>query len=153
MTAPVYSVFAPTNVALVAATSKVVLSALAGASFGLQIVGFDLGSLGVTATDVPIRVEVCKWDGTTPGTASAATPTQEFGEVMAPGFTSFYDYSVAPAALTVSRVFSLTPNSATLVYPFGQGEEIVVGPGDGIAIRLTAPANVNVVPAMRVQRV
>jgi hypothetical protein len=151
MTAPVYSVFAPVNVTLTA-TSITALSVLAGASFGLALKGIDLGSLGVTATDVPMRVEVCQWDGTGAGTPTgAATITQESGLVIASGMTAFYDYTVEPTTLVVARTLTLTPNSATLILPFDEPMEC--GPGDGFALRITATANVSVVPGMRVSRI
>lgn len=151
MTAPVYSVSAPANVSLTA-TQITALTILAGASFGLALKGIDLGSLGVTATDVPMLVEVCQWDGTGAGTSTGvATITQESGLEIAHGMTGFYDYTVEPTTLVVARRFSLTPNSATLILPFD--EPLEIGAGDGFALRITATAAVNVVPGMRVSRI
>ena len=151
MSAPVYGVTAGANVALAAATAKTVLSALSGASFGLELVGLDFGSLGVDATGVPMQIEICKWDGSA-GTATAATIVQSGGMVMDAGFTAFYGYTVEPGGLTVARRITLTPNSATLVLPFDDGE-FQAGPTDGFAVRVTAPAIVNVVPGMQVKRI
>lgn len=153
MTAPVYGVTAGANVALAAGTPETVLSVLAGASFGLELAGLDFGSLGVTATEVPMQIELCKWDGTGSGTgASAATIVQQSGLVIPAGFTAFYNYTTEPSALTVVRRITLTPNSGTLVIPL-DGFEVQCAEGDGIAVRVTVPAVVSVVPGMQVRRI
>lgn len=153
MGAPVYGVNVGANVALVAATPKTVLAALSGDAFGLELTGLDLGSLGVTASDVPMLVEICKWDGSGDGTATAETPIQLSGLDIDPGFTAFSNYSVEPTALTVVRELTLTPNAATLVLPLFEDDLVQVGPTDGFAIRLTATVNVNIRPGMRVKRI
>lgn len=152
MTAPVYGVTAGANVALAAATAKSVLSVLAGASFGLELTGLDFGSLGVTATDVPMQIDICKWTGAAGTETGAATIVQSGGMVIDAGFTAFYGYTVEPGGLTVARRIVLTPNSATLVIPIADGE-FQAGPTDGFVIRCTATANVNVVPGLQVKRI
>lgn len=153
MTAPVYGVTSSVSVALSAATARSVLSVLAGASFGLELVGIDLGTLGVTATEVPLQIEICKWDGTGAGAPpTEAVITQLGGMTIAEGFTAFQAYTAEPSALTVMRRISLTPNSGTLVLPLDPGE-FQAGPTDGFALRLTAPATVSVVPGMQVKRI
>ena len=153
MTAPVYGVTAGANVALAAGTPKTVLSVLAGAAFGLELAGLDFGSLGVTATDVPMQIELCKWTGAAAGTpAGSAVIVQQSGLIIDAGFTAFYGYTVEPSVLTVVRRITLTPNSGTLVVPL-LDQEIQCANDDGLAVRVTAPAVVNIVPGIQVKRI
>lgn len=154
MTAPVYGVSAPANVSLGAATAVTALAAKSGAAFGLQLLGFDLGCLGVTASDVPILVELCHCTFAGAGTSTgAATITQESGRSLAAGFTAFYDYTAEPTVLTVFRSFSLTPNGGLILFDYPLGTEPDTGFDTGFALRLTAPAALNVRPSMRVSRI
>lgn len=154
MTAPIYGVSAPNDVTVGAAATVSALSVLAGASFGLQLLGFDLGFQSVTATDVPVLVELCKWDGAVPGTPTgAATITQESGQAMAAGFTAFYDYTAEPTALTPFRRFDMSPVGGTVIYDYPLGTEPVVGLGAGFIMRLTTPQAQICRPTFRVQRV
>lgn len=154
MTAPVYGVSAPANVTLGAATAVTALAIKSAAAAGLQLHGFDLGCLGVTASDVPILVELCHCTFAGAGTSTgAATITQESGRSLAAGFTAFYDYTAEPTVLTVFRSFTLTPNGGLVLYDYPLGMEPDTGFDTGFALRLTAPAALNVRPSMRVSRI
>lgn len=154
MSAPIYGVTSAAAVALVAATPKTVLAAIAHANSGLQTVGFDISFNGVTATEVPVLVEICQLSGATAGTSTAATIVQESGLVLAAGFTAAYAYSVEPTVLTVMRKFWLTPNGGTVLYDFPLGNEPQCGFSPlGLALRCTAPAAANAQVTMRVQRI
>ena len=117
MTGPIYGVSSAAAVTLGAGVAVSALSVASGAAFGLEVVGFDLGFLGVTASDVPALIEICQWSGAGAGTSTgAATVVQEGGLTMAAGFTAFYDYTAEPTALTVMRRFPLTPNGGVILY-------------------------------------
>lgn len=150
-----YGVTADANVALVAATPKTVLAVQAHAAFPVEVVAFDIGMLGVSASDVPVQIELCTWTGAGAGTgAGAATITQQSGFTIAPGFTADADYSAEPTVLAVVRRMTLTPNGGSIVYdlPFGAEVQSRGLSPFGIAMRLTAPANVNCVPGFTVAR-
>lgn len=155
MTAPIYGISAPANVSLGAATAVTALAVKSGAAFGLQLHGFDLGNLGVTASDVPILVELAHCTFAGAGTSTgAATITQESGRTFsAAGFTAFYDYTAEPTVLTVFRSFTLTPNGGLILFDYPLGTEPDTGFDTGFALRLTAPAALNVRPSMRVSRI
>jgi len=157
MTAPIYGVTSAAVVSLGAAgTAVTVLTVTAHANSGLQVVGFDLGLLGVTATEVPLLVELCQWSGATAGTSTgAATITQESGLTLAAGFTAAYDYTAEPTVLTPFRKFSLTPNGGTILFDVPLGNEPQCGLSPlGIAMRITpTAASQTLWPTMRVQRI
>jgi hypothetical protein len=154
MSAPQYSVIPAAAISLGAATAVSAISVLAPSQFGLEISGFDLGFLGVTATDVPVLAEWCKWDGAGAGTSTgAATVTQENGLTITPGFTAFYDYTAEPTALVPFRRFSLTPNGGTVLFDMPLGKEIQCAASAGLVLRLTAPQAQSAWVTLRVNRI
>jgi hypothetical protein len=157
MAAPVYTVSAGADVALVAATAKTVLGARAGASFSLLLKMLSLGfdQSGASApTNEPVVVELCTCTFATnaPGTASTSeTPTQWSGRVLTHGTTCASSWSTEPTAITVIDEFTCHPQSGYKEY-FPLGDEPDTALNDGFIIRLTAPNAVNVRPTMRFAR-
>jgi len=87
-----YSAEVGAAVALVAATAKTVLSVIAPAQFGVDLRKYRLGFDGVTASAIPVVVEIVSW--TTDGTGTAGTVVQTSGRSITAGFTTKYNYSV-----------------------------------------------------------
>lgn len=150
-----YSVQTESAVALVAATAKTVIGAKAPAGNGLQMKSFELAFDGVTASAVPVLVEIVSATFATnaPGTNSTSTtPRQLYGRVSAAGFTSAKNWTVEPTVLVPLKEFLLTPNAGLIAYQFPLGQEPDCALGEGLAIRCTAPANVNVRSTMSLER-
>ena len=154
MTGPIYGVSSAAAVTLGAGVAVSALSVIAPATFGLEVTGFDLSFLGVTASDVPVLAEVCQYSAATAGTSTgAATVVQEGGLAIAAGFTAFYDYTAEPTALTVFRRFALTPNGGVILYDIPLGNEPQCDVSKGLILRLTAPAAQSAWVTMRVRRI
>lgn len=139
-----YSLVTTGAAALAAATAKTVLGARAGAAFGLDLYEWGVAFDGVTASAVPVLVELCSWSATTTGTSTAATPIQIGGRVIAHGSgTTGQNFTVEPTTLTVIKSMLLTPNGGTFVETLDPMNGIDSDVSQGFAIRCTAPAIVN----------
>lgn len=155
MPAPIYDMTTGGAVALSAATAKTCIGAKAHANSGLILTSFWVGFDGVTASAVPVLVEAvyCTFGANPPGTNSTSiTPIQRSGRVLTVGFTAGKTWSTEPTTITVLREFLLTPNGGVVLYDFPLGTEPDTALGEGLALRLTAPATVNVRCAMSVSR-
>lgn len=155
MPAPVYTAPTGAAVALSAATAKTVIGVKAHANSGLLLAGYNIGFDGVTASAVPVLVEICycTWASNPPGTNSTSvTPVQELGRVIAVGATAARNWSAEPTVLTPMREILLTPNGGTIVYDYPLGTEPDCAVAEGFAIRCTAPAVVNVRATLKVSR-
>lgn len=142
-----YSVPTGGAVALTAATAKTILGVKSGSAFGVDLKKFSVSFDGVTATAVPVLIEVCycTWATNAPGTNSTSvTPTQTYGRVIAHGVTAAKTWTTEPTALTVLREFLLTPAGGTVMYDWPLGDTWDCALSEGFALRCTAPAAVNV---------
>lgn len=153
MTAPIYTVKTEGAVALVGATAKTVLTAVAHANSGLQLLSVKLGFDGVTASAVPVLVELCYCTFGTAGTGTSVTPTQTSGRVLAAGFTGLRNYSAEPTTMTVLEEWLISPNSSTALMDIPLGNEYDTALAQGFALRITAPAAVNCRATMAVTRI
>lgn len=156
MAAVGYSASTEGAVALSAATAKSVCGAKAHANSGLQVKGFQVGFDGVSASAVPVLVELCycTFGANSPGTNSTSTtPRQTYGRSLTAGFTSGKTWTTEPTTITVLKEMLLTPNGGTLVFQFPLGLEPDCALGEGFVIRCTAPATVNVRATMDVERI
>jgi hypothetical protein len=143
-------------VALSAATAKCIIGVKAHANSGIQVKGFEVAFDGITASGVPVLVELVysTWGANAPGTNSTSTtPRQAYGKVLTAGFTTGKTWTTEPTALTVLREFLLTPNGGALFFQFPLGQEPDSALGEGFAIRCTAPATVNVRATLTVERI
>lgn len=133
-------------VALTATVAKSILGIKSGAAFGVSVRRITVAFDGVTATAVPVLVELCysTWATNAPGTASTSvTPVQESGRALAHGVTAAKTWTTEPTVLTTIGEYLIPPTSGMdLWYPFGQEPDCALG--EGFAIRVTAPATVNV---------
>ncbi len=158
MPAPRYNGVTATAVALSAATARSVIGAKAHANSGLLLVEFSVAFDGVTASAVPVLVELCycNWATNSPGTNSTSiTPSQEAGRGMTAGFTMASAWTAGNEPTTIqntSRKFNLTPNGGLVIYDYPLGTEPDAQLGEGFVIRCTAPATVNVHATMSLTR-
>lgn len=142
-------------VPLSAATAKSVLGAKAHANSGLDlqkvIVGFD----GVTASAVPVLVELCyaTFATNSPGTNSTSvTPLATYGRQTTVGWTAAKTWTTEPTVLTVLEEELLTPNGGLVIYNWPLGQTYDSALAEGFVIRCTAPATVNVRATMLFER-
>lgn len=134
-------------VALAAATPKTVIGVKSAADFGLDLTKVRFSFDGVTASAVPVLIELCycTWATNPPGTNSTSiTPVQSTGRVIAHGVTAGKTWSTEPTVLTVIDEQLFTPAGGAEVYDFPLGDEPDCALSEGFAIRFTAPAIVNV---------
>ncbi|MFF0864152.1 hypothetical protein ACFYUV_20505 [Nonomuraea sp. NPDC003560] len=156
-----YSITTEGAVALGAATAKTILGVKSGATtanHGVDLKKFRVSFDGVTASAVPVVVEVClcSFSANAPGTNSTALATpgivQAYGRAPATGFTAAKNWTTEPTALTVIESFLLTPNGGVVFYDWPLGDTPDSALGEGFAIRCTAPATVNVRAGMLFER-
>lgn len=150
-----YSVQTGAAVALSAATARTILAVIAPAQFGVDLVTYEIGFDGVTASAVPVLVEICYSTfatNSTPGTGnSTATVNQTAGRTITNGFTGFYASTSEPTVLTPLDSFTMTPNGGLIVRDYnGNTPDSAVS--NGFVIRCTAPAAVNVRGTMYFER-
>jgi len=147
-----YSATVGAAVALSAATAKSILTVLAPAQFGVDLLGFTISLDGATSTAVPTLWELCALDGTTAGTSTAGTVRQESGRAITAGFTTAYNFTAEPTVLTVLDGDYIPSFNGLVIrdYPFLSGPDNDVS--KGFALRLTAPATVNARAAFRFAR-
>lgn len=155
MSAPLYTCSTEGAVALVATTAKTIIGVKAHANSGLILEKIRYGFDGVSASAVPVLIELCycTWGANSPGTNSTSTtPRQRNGRALTAGFTSGKTWSTEPTTLTVVEDVLLTPNGGVLWYDFPLGTEDDCALAEGFAMRFTAPANVNARADMTVSR-
>lgn len=150
-----YSASTGTTVPLVAATVKSVIGVSGPATFGVDLKKYRIGFDGVTASAVPVYVELCYATFATnaPGTASTSLTVQQgYGRTITAGFTAARNWSAEPTVLTVLDNFTLTPNGGLLIYDIPLGDTPDSAVSQGFVLRMTAPAAVNVQAAMWFER-
>jgi hypothetical protein len=156
MTSVGYICYTEAAVALSAATAKSILGAKAHANSGLQLKGFEVAFDGVTASAVPVLVEIgyCTWASNSPGTNSTAgLENQAYGRVLAAGWTAGYNWTAEPTVITVLKQFLLAPDKGVIAYQWPLGQEPDCALAEGFVIRCNAPAVVNVRGTMLVERI
>ncbi len=156
MAAPIYSIVTGGAVALSAATAKSVLGVKAHANSGIQLLKLRIGFDGVTASAVPVLCELgyCTFATNAPGTNSTSvTPAQTAGRVLTAGFTAGKNWTAEPTVITVLDEWLLSPNGGAMWLDVPLGTEHDTALGEGLVLRLTAPASVNVRATMHVTRI
>ena len=134
--------------ALTAATAKTLVNVIPGANRQVIVCEISNSFDGVTASAVPVLVELVGSTQATAGTVGTSpTPTLIRG-LGAAVSTAAESYSVDPTALTQWKQWLVTPNGGLLVIQFPLGREPVTdvsgGPTTkGIGLRDNAPAAVN----------
>lgn len=156
MAAVGYSCTTEGAVSLSAATAKTIIGAKAHANSGLQLKGFMVAFDGVTASAVPVLVEIgyCTWATNSPGTNSTSTTVrQTYGRVLTAGFTTGKTWSSEPTTITVFKEFLLAPDKGVIAYQWPLGQEPDSALAEGFVIRCTAPATVSVRATLDLERV
>lgn len=149
MAGVVYRVPVSTKFAAPAAVHTL-LMAIAPAGHGLRIVEFGISFDGVTASAVPVDVELVQSTQAGAGTPGVSpTPVQIRGRAtggQAP--TAGSNYTAEPTVLTSLGHYFVTPNGGLYVEQFGEEDGIESdssgGTIKGLGIRITPPAIVNV---------
>lgn len=134
-------------VALSAATAKSILGVSAPAQFGVDLKKLRIAFDGVTASAVPVLVELCYATFATnaPGTNSTSTTVdQVYGRSVTAGFTAAKAWTTEPTVLTPIDEWLLTPNGGLVIYDFPLGDTPDSAVSNGFALRCNAPATVNV---------
>ncbi|MGW4406509.1 hypothetical protein ACWEJ6_20945 [Nonomuraea sp. NPDC004702] len=154
-----YSITTEGAVALAAATAKTILGVKSGATTANHAVDlrkFRVGFDGVTASAVPVLVEVCTATfATQPPTGTnntTVTINQVYGRHASTGFQAAKNWTTEPTVLTAVEAFLLTPNGGLVMYDWPLGDSPDSALGEGFVLRLTAPAVVNVRAAMWFER-
>ncbi len=131
-------------VALAAATAKTVLGVVAASGVGARLNELGVSFDGVSASAVPVLVELCDSTGATAGTPGATpAPKQVRGLARTAQCTAGNAYSAEPTVLTVLKHWLIHPQTG-FRHQLPLGREVEhVGAG-GLFIRVTAPAVVNV---------
>lgn len=144
-------------VGLVAATAKSVLGVKAHANSGLQLKAFEIAFDGVTASAIPVLIELgyCTWATQSPGTLSTSvTVRQSYGRALAAGFTAAKDWSTTqPTAITPLKEFLMAPDKGLVMYQFPLGQEPDCALAEGFVLRITSPATLNCRATMGLERV
>jgi len=137
-------------VALTGGTAKTVLAVIAPAQFGVDLQAIKVAFDGVTSSAVPALVELVRF--TSDGTGTSVTVDQAYGPAITAGFTAKKNYSAEPTSATAIDEWLLTPDGGTLFerFPLGQTPDTAVSVL--IAIRINAPAAVNVRATMWFER-
>lgn len=155
MPAPIYTGITGGAISLSAATAKCVIGAKAHANSSLLLLKIRFGFDGVTASAVPVLVEVCycTFGANAPGTNSTSvTAAQGSGRVLTAGFTMGKTWTTEPTTITVLEEALITPNGGAVWYDWPLATEYDCALGEGFAVRFTAPATVNVRATMAVSR-
>jgi len=155
MSAPEYSIPTGGAITLTAATAKSILGAKAHANSGLLLRKLKIGVLGVSASAVPVLIEICysTWATNSPGTNSTSvTPVQKNGRVLTAGFTAGKTWTAEPTTLTVIDEATIAAFMGVLWYDIPLGDEYDCALAEGWAIRANAPAGVDIRATMSVSR-
>jgi hypothetical protein len=150
----IYTVDTSSAVALAAGTPKTILAVLAPSTFGVDLLSFWVSPDGVSPTAVPLLWELCSLTGATAGTNTSETATiaQEGGRAITTGFTAASAYTAEPTVLTAIKSMLLTPNGGVYEYEYLWPDTPDSPVSQGFALRLNAPAVVNVRAGFRFAR-
>lgn len=143
------------SVALSAGVAKTILGVNGTSAFGVDLTGFIVSFDGVTASAVPVLVEICYATFATnaPGTASTTvTVDQRYGRAITAGFTAARNWTTEPTVLTPTRELLLTPNGGLIDYDYPLGMTPDSAVSNGFVLRCNAPATVNVRATLRFER-
>ena len=142
-------------VALSAATAKSVIGVNGTSAFGVDLQAVEVAFDGVTASAVPVLVELCAATFATnaPGTNSTSvTPAQIYGRSITTGFVAAKTWTTEPTVLTVVKEWLLTPNGGLYRFDWPLGRTPDSAVSNGFVLRLTAPAAVNVRATVEFER-
>lgn len=130
----------------VTSTAKTVLQLRAAANHRVKLLSWGIYFDGIVVTDPAVVVELLRQ--TTDGTMTAVTARKNDDSLAETMQTDGGHTATAePTAGDILENKEIHPQQGyEKIYPFGA--EIIVGGGDRIGIRVTAPNNVNCLPEM-----
>lgn len=132
------------DIALTAATAKTILNVINAANGLVRATEMGVSFDGVSSTAEPVTVELCFSTQATAGTSTSHTIVQTRGPTRTVQATAARNYTAEPTALTVIRRWLVHPQTGLVVqFPLGREPEQTTT-ADGMCIRCTAPAGVNV---------
>lgn len=139
-----YTVESNGDIALAAATAKTVLSYIASSGGVFRLIELSASFDGVTATAIPVTVELCRSTEAGAGTATSHTCAQSGGPTRTIQGTAKRNYTAEPTVLTVLKRWKVRPDGGLLVlqFPLGREPEQVVTV-NALSLRVTAAAIVN----------
>lgn len=130
-------------VGLSAATARTLIELATGAAVANYWVAFDITFDGVTATAVPVKVDVIST--TASGTGTTSTPVK-YGpsQPIVSATTAEIATTVEGSTPTVITSWYVPPTSG-FSYQWPLGRELTMFPSKFMGIRCTAPAGVNAI--------
>lgn len=134
-----------------------ILNSIAPAGHGLSVVEAAISFDGVTASAVPVYVEMCISTQAGAGTAGTAPTIAQVRGVATGGQapTAAGSFTAEPTVLTRVRSWYISPNGGTFIYPLPLGREIEChssgGTNKALNMRITPPATVNAQAYMEVE--
>lgn len=153
-----YAVVSAGAVSLAAGTAKSVIGIRANAAFGIDLTYVEVGFAGVTATEVPVLVELCYSTYATNGTAGTNNTTlassiiQQYGRALTHGVTAMKNWTTEPTVLTPIDEMLLTPNGGLVKWAFPLGMTPDTAFSEGFVIRCNAPSATTVRATMHWER-
>ena len=140
-----YTVNTSAAQALAAATAETVVNWISGANSLSRCVEMSVSFDGITSSDIPVLVELGKCTQATAGTSTSHTIVQRGGPTRTAQGTAARLYSVEPTVITVLKEWFVRADGGLFVLQFPLGREFEqTTTADGLLIRCTAPAVVNV---------
>lgn len=139
-----YTVETNGDIALTAATAKTIMMIINASNGLVRCTEFAVAFDGTSATAEPVTVELVSSTQAGAGTTTSHTIVQCRGPTRTVQATAARNYTAEPTTLTVLKRWLVHPQTGiTVQFPLGREPEQVVT-ADGLGIRCTAPANVNV---------
>ncbi|MFD0883564.1 hypothetical protein ACFQ08_03185 [Streptosporangium algeriense] len=146
-----YTVETNGDVALSAAIAKTIINVINSANGVVKLVELSVSFDGTTANAEPVTVELCKSTQATAGTSTSHTMAQNSGPTRTVQATAARNYTAEPTVLTVLKRWLVHPQAGLLIqFPLGREPMQVTG-SQGLAVRCTAPAPVNVQGYMEIE--
>lgn len=136
------------EIALVAATAKTVIQAVAPTNQRLALRSFSVSFDGTSGAAEPVQVDLVRQ--TDAGTSTAATPVREGVGSETIQTTGRKNATAEPTTTDVLRRYNVHPQQG-FERIFGYDEEILIPGGGRLGLRCTAPAGVNVVGHMTLE--
>lgn len=154
-TAAAYAV----NSAIFAAPAALhsILNVIAPSGHGLSLVEAAVSFDGVTASNVPVYVEICQSTQGAAGTGGTAPTIAQVRGRSTSGSapTAAGSFTVEPTTLTRTRSWYVSPNNGLLIYPLPLGRELECDSSGGTIrahnMRITPPNTVNAQAYMEVE--
>jgi hypothetical protein len=136
------------TVALSAATARTVIEGSTTANVPSEWIALDISFDGVTATAVPVRVDLCTYTATGTGTGYTA---KRLGQAIGTAQSTFkINDTVEPSTPTILLSW-LIPPTGGLFYQWPLGRELFHNVSTVQGIRLTAPAAVNAIVNLTIE--